>query len=349
MPPFRQSSMDGYAFKYSSETKFDLIGEVQAGVSEDKKLDAQEAVRIFTGARVPDDADTVVMQEHVRQKDGNIHIERLPKPFANVRDLGEQIKEGELALSKGTYLNEAAIGFLAGLGVQEVSVFNKPSVGVLITGNELQKAGKELEVGQIYDSNSVTLQLALNRFDIANVSVSFVKDTLDATKKAIQAQLDEHDVVLISGGISVGDYDFVKEALTANQVQEHFYKVNQKPGKPLWFGSKDEKQVFALPGNPASSLSCFYIYVVPALRKMMGYQNIHLARGEAITTSTISNPFQKTRFLKGIVQENAATPLTGQASSMLKSFAISNVLLEVPAHVERIEAGEAITYIDLKS
>lgn len=349
MPPFRQSSMDGYAFTFSSETSFRLIGEVQAGISEDVKINAKEAVRIFTGARVPNDADTVVMQEHVSKQGTNITIEKFPKQFANVRNQGEQIKKGELALQKGTYLNEAAIGFLAGLGIKELSVYQKPSVGVLVTGNELQDPGKKLEAGQIYDSNSVTLRLALERFGIQKISISFVEDTLDATKKAIHSQLEEHDVVLISGGISVGDYDFVKEALAANQVQEHFYKVNQKPGKPLWFGSKEEKQVFALPGNPASSLTCFYIYVVPALRRIMGYENIHLARRKAKLSATIHNPFQKTRFLKGTVRENVATPLMGQASSMLKSFAISNVLLEVPAQVETIEARETITYIDLNS
>ncbi len=345
MPPFRQSSMDGYAIIHSDKSIFQVVGEVQAGSSENVSLNLGEAVRIFTGARVPDDADTVVMQEYTSRNGQDLEIEMLPRKNTNVRPLGEQIETGAIALKKGTYLNEAAVGFLTGLGVAKVTVYETPKVSVLITGNELQENGKPLEEGQVYDSNSITLKLALKRIGIKNTLISQVKDDLESTAKAIEEHLKKSDVIIISGGISVGDYDFVKKALIKNDVKEVFYKVNQKPGKPLWFGYKGETKIFALPGNPASSLSCFYVYVLPLLRAQMGHFDNHLPRLKGKTTSDIKNIHSKTLFLKANVSDGKVSVLTGQASSMLKSFAMSNALLIVPADTEEIKEGEDITYI----
>ncbi|SNR17001.1 molybdopterin molybdotransferase MoeA [Tenacibaculum jejuense] len=347
MPPFKQSSMDGYAFIHNEISSFTVVGEVQAGDSKNVVLQEGEAVRIFTGARVPDQADTVVMQEHTSVEGDQLTINELPKKSSNVRPLGEQIKTGAIALEEGTVLNEAAIGFIAGLGLSTVKVYQKPKVSILITGNELKAVGEVLEEGQVYDSNSITLQLALHRLGIDEVEIVKVEDTFEATKTAIKNQLDFADVILVSGGISVGDYDFVKRGLEENNVSEVFYKVNQKPGKPLWFGEKEEKLVFALPGNPASSLSCFYSYVLPVIKAQLGYKDYHLPRSTAKATNDIKNAFGKTLFLKGIIENGQATQLTGQASSMLKSFAVANGLLIVPEDVQEIKKGEEITYIKL--
>ena len=348
MPPFKQSSMDGYAFSHSEEKTYTVVGEVQAGTSKNIKLEKGEAVRIFTGARVPDAADTVVMQEHTTIAKNLLHIQQLPASGANVRPQGEQIQKEGVALQKGTVLNEAAIGFLVGLGIEKVKVFKRPSVSILITGNELKMRGELLEPGQVYESNSITLQLALQRIGIKKVNIERVKDQLEPTVKTIKKHLKQSDVVLVSGGISVGDYDFVKEALIRNNVKELFYKVNQKPGKPLWFGKKGEKVIFALPGNPASSLTCCYVYVLPALKKMMGHSDIHLPRKTASASYEIRNKHGKDLFLKGIVHQGNAEVLTGQASSMLKSFAICNALLLVPSDVETISKDETLHYIALK-
>ncbi len=347
MPPFKQSSMDGYAIIHSEEGQYQITGEVQAGASKDLTLKQGEAVRIFTGARVPESADTVVMQEHTSVEKNVLIVEEVPKKGSNVRPQGEQIKKGEVALQKGTLLKQAAIGFLAGLGIEEVKVFNLPKVSILITGNELQPPGKKLKKGQVYESNSITLKLALKNLGINKVTVEHVKDKLGATTKVIKKHLRQADVVLISGGISVGDHDFVKEALERNKVEELFYKVNQKPGKPLWFGKKDEKVVFALPGNPASSLTCFYVYVLPALKRMMGHRDMHLPRKTATASEDIRNKHRKDLFLKGIVNDGKAKVLIGQASSMLRSFAICNALLMIPADQEVVKQGEAFQYIQL--
>lgn len=349
MPPFRQSSMDGYAVKLTETQEYKLVGEVAAGVSKNKSFTTGEAIRIFTGARVPDGADTVVIQEHCTKTTNGILIDKLPVKGANIRPLGDQIVKDEIALSKGTILNEAAVGFLAGLGIEKVSVYKPPKVCILVTGDELQESGKKLEEGEIYESNSITLKLALKRYGIKNIKIKRVEDTLKATTKIIENQLKKCDVLLISGGISVGDYDFVKEALLKNNVEELFYKVNQKPGKPLWFGIKGTIKVFALPGNPASSLTCFYVYVIPVLQKLLGHQTIHLPRKKAIAENAISNPFGKDLFLKGTVENGTAKQLTGQASSMLRSFAICNALLLVPSEKETIEGGEEVKYIPLTS
>ncbi|MFT5863369.1 MAG: molybdopterin molybdotransferase [Flavobacteriales bacterium] len=347
MPPFRQSSMDGYALKLSTTDTYAVLGEVQAGSTQTIALQEGEAVRIFTGAPVPETADTVVMQEHTTVDEDTITLTKRPEIHSNVRPLGEQLKEGEIALSKGTLLNAAGLGFLAGLGIAEVSVYQKPRVSILLTGDELQQPGTPLRYGQVYDSNSVTLKGALDTMGISKINIDYVPDNYQATLDCIKEHLANADVVLISGGISVGDYDFVKEALIENGVTEHFYKVNQKPGKPLWFGKKGATTVFALPGNPASSLTCFYVYVLPALRKMMGYNNTHLQKNTAHITLDFTNRFGKTLFLKGTVTDGQATPLLGQASSMLKSFALSNALLVIPETVGEIKKGETISYLDL--
>ena len=347
MPPFRQSSMDGYAILHGGSEAYKVVGEVQAGNAENTPLKAGEALRIFTGARVPDAADTVVMQEHVTRKGDYISVDKMPNKNANVRPLWKQIDTDDVALEKGTLLNEASIAFLAGLGIGKVTVYKAPKVSILVTGNELQQLGNKLKEGQVYESNSISLKLALNRIGVKKVKIYSVKDDLKSTTKAVEKCLKKSDLVLISGGISVGDYDFVKQALENNAVAEIFYKVNQRPGKPLWFGQKGDTKVYALPGNPASSLSCFYLYVLPLVKAQMGFANHHLPRLKAIGTADIKNPTGKTLFLKGNVEESQATLLTGQASSMLKSFAVSNALLIVPENKAIIKKGEELTYIAL--
>ncbi|WP_343707171.1 gephyrin-like molybdotransferase Glp [Flavobacterium sp.] len=347
MPPFRQSAMDGYAFIHSRRHQFDVVGISQAGDHANVKLKENQAVRIFTGAYVPNDADTVVMQEHVMVNGDSILIAKMPEPFSNVRIKGEQINAEDLVFDANTLITPAAIGFLACLGIKEITVYKKPKVAILVTGNELVKPGKKLPKGKIYESNSIMLQAALQTIGINKVKVHTVKDNLKATKKALQPILKKNDIVLISGGISVGDYDFVKEALLKNGVEELFYKINQKPGKPMFFGSKKDTLVFALPGNPASSLTNFYIYVYPAVKNKMGFSNTHLPKIVRKLENDIVNDTGKTLFLKALYNETSVTILEGQASSMLNSFAIANGLVIVPQDVENIKKGESVTILPI--
>lgn len=347
MPPFRQSAMDGYAFIHSEKHQYDLIGVSQAGDHSKIKLKENEAIRIFTGAFVPHNADTVVMQEHVMATESSILITRMPQQHTNVRNKGEQIEEEEIVFDANTLITPAAIGFLACLGITEISVYKKPKVAILVTGNELVKPGKKLPKGKIYESNSVMLQAALQTIGIKKTKVYKVKDNLKATKKALKEILKKSDIVLISGGISVGDYDFVKEALLDNGVEELFYKINQKPGKPMFFGSKNDTLVFALPGNPASSLTNFYIYVYPAIKNRMGFSDIHLKKMLRKLNDGITNTTGKTLFLKALYDETHVTVLDGQSSAMLNTFAIANSLLIVPHDVETLKKGQFVTLLPI--
>ncbi|GEC72117.1 molybdopterin molybdochelatase [Flavobacterium flevense] len=347
MPPFRQSAMDGYAFTHGEHNQFEILKTVQAGDFSDDEIKENQAVRIFTGAFVPDDVNTVVMQEHTIVKDNLLLIEKMPATHANVRAKGEQVKKGELVLDKNTVITPAAIGFLACLGITKIKVFDKPKVAILVTGNELVSAGKKLPKGKIYESNSLMLEAALKAVGIKKTSIFKIKDSLKKTKIVIESCLSNFDVVLISGGISVGDYDYVKEALLKNGVTELFYKINQKPGKPLFFGKKENKLVFALPGNPASSLTCFYVYALPALKKLMGFEAIHLPEIKRKINSDFENTSGKTLFLKAFYDDEKVTVLESQSSAMLNTFSTANGLIVVPHDVTEVKMHQEVVILPL--
>jgi molybdopterin molybdotransferase len=348
MPPFRQSAMDGYAFTHSELQQYTVVSTSQAGDFSNKKIKKDQAIRIFTGAYVPDNLDTVVMQEHTSVKNKTVEITKMPNRFANVRNKGEQIKENELVLENNTLITPAAIGFLACLGITEITVYAKPKVAIVVTGNELVKVGKKLAEGKIYESNSIMLEAALQGIGIKKIETFRVKDNLKATKRVLKSCLAAFDVVLVSGGISVGDYDFVKEALLSNGVEELFYKINQKPGKPLFFGKKDKTIVFALPGNPASTLTSFYIYVHPALKINMGFEAIHLPEIKRKITTSFENTSGKTLFLKGVYDAEKVTVLESQSSAMLNTFAVANALICLPYDIVNIEKDQEVTVMPLR-
>lgn len=349
MPPFRQSAMDGYALKWSADSDYILTHESQAGSFNSFSLRDHEAVRIFTGAVVPDDADTVVIQEHVEKKEDHLLIYKMPSKNANIRAEGEQIQKGEIALKKGTLIQPAAVGFLACLGIEKVKVYKSPKIGVLVTGDELQSAGSPLEPGRIYESNSSMLQAVLKETGIREkIKVLRVRDNLEHTKKMIKCMLEEVDILLISGGISVGEYDFVKRGLEANDVEELFYKINQKPGKPMWFGRRNKSYVFALPGNPASVLTCFYVYVYPFIQAWKGCENFELQRSMASCNEALVNKSGKTLFLKASLSDSGdVSPLMGQSSAMMYTYALSNALICIPEEKGSVEIGEDVECLRL--
>lgn len=348
MPPFRQSAMDGYAFSHGEFNNFEVVATIQAGDFNNAAIKKNQAVRIFTGAPVPDAVDTVVMQEHTNQKGNSLEITKMPVQFANVRPQGEQIKEGALALPKNTLISPAVIGFLIGLGITEVSVFAKPKVGIVVTGNELVKAGEDLPLGKIFESNSIMLKSALKEIGVKKVKILSVEDDFEKTQKLLKKCLAKFDMVLVSGGISVGDYDYVKEALLTNDVQELFYKINQKPGKPLFFGKKDKTLVFALPGNPASSLTCFYVYVLPALKKMMGFESVHIPKINRKITTDFENTTGKSLFLKAFYSDEEVEVLESQSSAMLNTFAVTNGFVFIPYNCSIIKKNQEVLVLPLK-
>ncbi len=345
-PPFDQSAMDGFAVFHSDileQKAIDIIGEAPAGNPFNGKIFKGQSVQIFTGAKIPEGADTVIIQERVSIEKGKIISDGSPlAKGANIREKGSQIKKGDVALQSGTVLNPGAIGFLAGLGIPLVSVFPRPKVSIIVTGNELQKPGTQLKDGQIYESNSFALKAALESIGIVVIRVSNIGDDEETTRKSLAFAIENSDVVLVSGGISVGKYDFVGKCLQELEVKNIFYKIAQKPGKPIFFGKKNECLIFALPGNPASALSCFYEYVCPALKIMQGFTE----EFPKVKTLPITSDYEKREglslFLKGKTSEGKVKVLGGQESNNIGSFALADCLIYLPADIGRVEKGEMV-------
>lgn len=343
IPSFRQSAMDGYALIFEDQPlPLQLVGEMAAGTSESLQLSSGQTARIFTGAPVPEGADTVVMQEKVSLSAGKIIVEdiRLEKG-SNVRAVGSEIKSGALAMAHGSLLSPAAIGFLAGIGITAVTVFPMPKVVIIVTGKELQKPGSELTFGQIYESNSYSLSAALKSEGITEISIVQADDDLEILTRILESALLKNDVILLTGGVSVGDYDFVLAASKACNIQQIFHKVKQKPGKPLFFGTKGEQLIFGLPGNPSSVLSCYYNYVLPAIKKLSNKEN-SVQEIKATLTHDYQKPAGLTHFLKGNYRNGKATPLNAQESFRLSSFAQANCLICLDEMQQEFKAGQTV-------
>ncbi|VXC12638.1 Molybdopterin molybdenumtransferase [Flavobacterium sp. 9R] len=349
MPPFRQSAMDGYAVGIHDKLTYQIIGEIKAGDAESFILKPGQAVKIFTGAPVPDTAQAMIPIEKVTVTQSVLTVQSVPKLEDNIRPIGEQIKKGELALEKGTELDAAAIGFLAALGITTVPVFKKPSVGIVVTGNELLTPGTPLTYGKVYESNGIMLEAALMDAFFQEVARYTVKDDFESTKNALQTSIEKHDVILVSGGISVGDYDFVAQALQELEVKTLFHKVNQKPGKPLFAGKVNEKMIFALPGNPAACLTCFYVYVLPTLKRISGQITQYEARNSLPLEHHLSVNNSRAQFLKAKITNGKVAILSHQASSMLNTFSTANALVYVVDGNYDLKENELVTVYGVKN
>jgi molybdopterin molybdotransferase len=343
IPAFKQSSMDGYAFKFTDvELPLVVKGEMAAGTSVKLSIENGEAARIFTGAPLPDGADTVAMQEKVSVNLGKVLIQDpLLKPGANTRNKGSEVKSGALAIQKDTYLSPAALGFIAGIGNTEVVVYPMPKVSVILTGKELQTPGKSLEPGQVYESNSFSLRGALSQAGIHDVFVSSADDDLLELKSVLSKALNTSDIVLLTGGVSVGDYDFVVEAAKLCGVEQVFHKVKQKPGKPLYFGVLGSKLIFGLPGNPSSVLNCYYQFVLPAIEAISGRKVT-----DRFVNAVLQNTYEKnaglTHFVKAILNEDRVSPLGAQESFRMSTFASANCMICLDEDRTHYDEGETV-------
>ncbi len=345
VPPFNQSSMDGYALNYEGwkqNNTLKIEGLAQAGLAEQSPLQIQNTCRIFTGAAVPPGADTVVMQEKVDIQDGKLIIKD-PSLLAgqNVRIQGSEAKKGELALEKGCLLNAPAIGFLAGLGIHELMVYPGPNLSIILTGNELLQPGLPLAYGQVYESNSYALNAAIREAGILNVDVFSAEDDLKILTEVLGIAMEQSNLVLLTGGVSVGDYDFVIRAAEANGVEQVFHKIRQKPGKPIYFGKKGNKYIFGLPGNPASVLICFYEYVYPAIG-LLSKREKDLKKMSGILETDMKKPAGITHFLKAYFDGKYVKDLKAQESFKLSSFAKANCLIKLDEDRTEYKAGEEV-------
>ena len=345
VPPFNQSSMDGYAFKFDAWGKYGqlrIVGTIAAGLTGNQYLEPGHAARIFTGAAIPEGADTVVMQEKVKVNDGILIIEDDNLVCGlNFRLKGSEILSGELALEKNSILTPAALGFLAGVGIQELHVYPNPTVSIILTGNELQTPGIPLEHGQVYESNSFALSAALAEIGITEVTILSSEDTLNTLIIVLAEALAKSDVVLLTGGVSVGDYDFVIRAAEANGIDQIFHKIKQRPGKPMYFGKKDRKSIFGLPGNPASVLSCFYEYVRPSLGRM-SMRETGLKKMIVPLKNSLKKPLGLTQFLKGYYDGSSVRDLNAQESFRLSSFSKANCLIQMEEEKTEFQENDMV-------
>ncbi|MBW8049127.1 MAG: molybdopterin molybdotransferase MoeA [Cytophagales bacterium] len=391
-PLFDQSAVDGYAIRYKDilhvetgyvETRYvetlhatslhtsslQVIGEIKAGDHPGIRLKNGETVRIFTGAPLPPGTDTVVMQEFVEPVSDDVIAmsnDIVYTKGANIRKKGEQIRKGALALSKGTTLNPAGIGFLASLGIGSVKVACLPKVGIVVTGNEftlpqnsllshpqpfhtngerrkarMKDPRGEVEAGKIYESNGIMLQSLLQQVGIKS-EYERCEDDPAKLKALLQKESDLNDIIIITGGVSVGKYDFTKTALEDIGFEIVFHKVSQKPGKPILFAKKGKKTAFGLPGNPRAVFVCFYEYVFPFIRAIMGSRDPFLPTIQLPLSEDYEKKSERAHFLAAQFNENGIRILDGQGSHMLQSFSEANAVIELPGNKEHFLKGEKV-------
>lgn len=349
IPSFRNSAMDGYAIRHEdskTNNQFKLIGHSLAGHPFTGDLTQQGAVRITTGAFVPPSADTVVMQENTSIKNNNITIDQAPDKYQHIRNPGDDINSGTQLICRYQRLTPAHTGLLAAQGIANVDVYRKPRVGVFSTGDELCTSAESLQSGKIYDSNRASLRSSLLLAGIDAVDLGIAADSIDAMDTVFD-RAGEFDFILSSGGVSVGEADFVKSALESNG-ELFFWKVAMKPGKPMVTGKLNTGAFyFGLPGNPVSSLVTCIQFVIPALRAFSGEPYVAPTRFPATCMNELHKEIGRFEFQRGIVAANDKGALqvetTGlQDSHVLSSLSTANCFICLDADSSGAKAGEEV-------
>src|SRR6266513_2464363 len=342
LPNFDNSAMDGYAVVASAcgaGKRLRIIGEQPAGLDRQLRVSPGEAIRIFTGAPMPAGADAVVMQEDVTRDGWEIVINADVDPGDFVRRRGCDLTEGQKIVAKGELIRPATIALFASQGFEEVLVGGEVDAAIISTGDELAELGTELQPGQIYESNSVLLQALLQRCGAAVKSVQHCKDEADSLRKTLE-QAIKHSVLVINGGVSVGEHDLVQSTLRSLGAKIDIWRVAIKPGKPFVFGRIRECAVFGLPGNPVSAFVTFLQFVRPAIFKMMGATKLDLSKVPAKLIVDLSNDGDRPHYVRGKCENGNFSPVGRQESHALFGLSQSNALF-------RLAVGEARTRGDI--
>lgn len=353
VPQHNNSAVDGYAamsddIPSAGTKKLTIIGSSFAGQPYEQKIIKGQCVRIMTGAIIPEGVDTVIMQEHVEFKNDVIFIDNRHKVGQNIRILGEDIQQGETILQPGKFLTPADIGLIASLGIAEIKVRRKLRIAIASTGDEVIGIGGTRNNSNLYDSNRYSLYAALDRPDIEIINLGILKDTpedlLDSFNQASQIA----DVIISSGGVSVGDADHTKTALKQSG-QVNFWKVAIKPGRPLAFGHIGDSIFFGLPGNPVAVMVSFYQFVLPALEVILGINNKVIAPSIQVKTSeNIRKRSGRTEYIRGILHQQAdlswSVKTTGkQGSGILRSMSLANAFIVLEHDRAFVKSGELVT------
>jgi molybdopterin molybdotransferase len=343
LPAFDNSAMDGYAVVASSCKKggrFRVIGEQPAGPDRTLRVGGGEAVRIFTGATLPQGADAIVMQEDVTRHGTEISVNVDVKTGEFVRRRACDLAKGQMILARGERIRAATVALLASQGFADVIVAGKATAAVISTGDELVKPGEELQAGQIYDSNSALLSALLQRCGVSATVVEHCRDDRKSLDDAIKRGIKNH-VLIISGGVSVGEHDLVKEVLCELGVKIEIWRVAVKPGKPFLFGDVGECFVFGLPGNPVSAFVTFLQFVRPAVLRMMGAANLDLPQVPAKLAISLTNDGDRPQYIRGKLEHEKFTPIGRQESHALFGLSQANALLRV-AVGQSLKADEIV-------
>ncbi|MBE4469076.1 bifunctional molybdopterin-guanine dinucleotide biosynthesis adaptor protein MobB/molybdopterin molybdotransferase MoeA [Vibrio parahaemolyticus] len=355
VPQYTNSAMDGYAIRSDDVDRdsYQVVAEVMAGHAYDQPLEVGQAVKIMTGAPTPLNGNTVVMREQASQKGDKVtfngaHI----KAGQNVRQAGEDLAIGSDVFTAGTRLASPEMGMIASLGFGEANVFRKLKVAVFSTGDEVQAPGTEQKANSIYDSNRFTIMGMLEKLGCEILDFGILEDNEQLMIEALENVSAQADVVMTSGGVSVGDADYIKLALD-KLGQIDFWRINMRPGRPLAFGQINNKPFFGLPGNPVAVMVSFINFVEPALRKMQGEQGWKPLKVNAIATENLRSRQGRTEFSRGIYELDdtgrLAVRTTGkQGSGILRSMSEANCLIEISPAIDTVKAGESVTIIPLQ-
>ncbi len=353
LPPFDNSAMDGYAVRAAdvqganpeAPVRLRLHARIPAGETFAGELLSGECARVFTGAPLPRGADAVVMQEDARPEGNEVLILDAARPRENVRQQGEDVRSGATLGAAGEEITPGLVGLLGAAGVSEVVVGRQPVVGVLATGSELQEPGQPLVPGQIYESNRAMLAALIARAGGRPKVYPLVRDTLAATRAALERAFAECDLVVTSGGVSVGELDFVKEAFTSLGGALEFWRVAIRPGKPFVFGKLGGKFLFGLPGNPVSASVTFLLLTYPALRRWQGASVNSLPTCSGVLGEPLTNPGDRRHFMRVRVDASGKVFSAGkQASHALAALARADGLLDLGAG-QILAAGQPVTVL----
>jgi len=342
MPPFNKSAMDGYAFHSSdSSDEFQIVEVISAGIVPTKKIQKGQCVKIMTGGIVPSGANRVIKKEVTVEEEGFMRIVGEDKNF-NICYQGEDVKIGDVVMKKGVIIRPQEIGVIASMGMASLKVYKRPEVGIIATGSELVEPGNPLQQGQIYNSNAFSLAAQVIQSGTLVKSRETVLDTKKEIRRAIEKSLDACDMVIISGGVSAGEFDYVPNILKELGVQLHFEKIAIIPGKPTVFGTRGENIVFGVPGNPVSSFVIFEIFIKPFLFKMMGH-NFHPKTIKGVMKEKFHRQkIERSAYIPIRYQEGFVELLTYHGSAHINALSQANGLISVARGVKEIPAGSTV-------
>jgi molybdenum cofactor synthesis domain-containing protein len=355
-PPFDNSAVDGYAVRSGDAEAgrtFRVVDEAPAGRPAAKSVGEGEAIKIFTGGVIPEGADAVVMVENTSGWGEEFELKKAASPEQNVRGSGEDVREGAVILSAGTEIGPPEIALAATQGYGRLPVYRRPEVVILSTGTELVEPGeRELEPGEIYDSNSFAMIAQAEEVGARARRVSAASDDAEVLRNAVKEALETADVVVTSGGVSVGEKDLVKGTMLELGVEQVFWGVKFKPGKPLFFGVHEGASVFGLPGNPVSAMVCFELFVRPALVKMMGREDKGRPRIQVYFEEDVRNTFGRMHAMRVSLQQTEkgwlARSVGAQGSGLVSSLTKADALALIGPESEGVRAGEPVEAIVLR-